>query len=154
MSNRRHLTIAESGRVRALSLSGRRCTGADGDQLFWGAREYPRSEHPYAGHGRPDTWETCLERGHSTEHACPYVSCKAHLFADVDDESGALKLNFPDKEPDELAETCLFTVAAKGGHTLEQVGATMNLTRERVRQLELRAFAELKAAMPAAGVDL
>ena len=152
MSKHRRLTITDSGRARSLSLSATRCEGEDRDQLEEGRREYSTSEHPYAGFGRPATWAECLERGHGTEHACPYVSCAAHLYSDVL-ETGSLKLNFPDREPTDLAETCLYTVAAKGEHTLEASGALLNLTRERTRQVEILALAELQAAMLAAGVD-
>ena len=42
---------------------------------------------------------------------CPYVSCKHHLYLDVNPETGSIKLNFPDLEVDEMAETCSLDVA-------------------------------------------
>jgi DNA-directed RNA polymerase sigma subunit (sigma70/sigma32) len=63
------------------------------------------------------------------------VSCRHHLYLDVT-ETGGLKLNFPDRDPDELAETCALDVADQNGATLEQIGEYMNFTRERSRQLE------------------
>jgi hypothetical protein len=36
-------------------------------------------------------------------------------------------------------------VADRGGTTLEDVGAIMNLTRERIRQVEVKALAKLEA---------
>jgi hypothetical protein len=67
---------------------------------------------------------------------CPFASCSHHLYLDVNPVSGAVKLNFPHLEIWEMAETCSLDVADRGGITLEEVGAIVNLTRERVRQLE------------------
>jgi hypothetical protein len=75
---------------------------------------------------------------------CPYVSCKFNLYVDVNPRTGSVKMNFPDKEIWELADTCALDVADRGGITLEEVGAIMNLTRERVRQLETRGLAKLR----------
>ena len=44
-----------------------------------------------------------------------------------------------------MNETCALDVADRGGTTLEDVGAIMNLTRERIRQVEVRALAKLEA---------
>ena len=63
---------------------------------------------------------------------------------DVNPRTGSVKMNFPDKELWELAETCALDVADRAGITLEEVGVIMNLTRERVRQLEMRGLAKLR----------
>jgi DNA-directed RNA polymerase sigma subunit (sigma70/sigma32) len=63
----------------------------------------------------------------------------------VNPETGSIKLNFPDKEIWELSETCALDVADRGGITLEEVGAIMNLTRERIRQVETRGLLKLRA---------
>jgi len=54
---------------------------------------------------------------------------------------GSLKLNFPDRDWDEIPQTCSVDVAEDGEHTLEQIGDFMNVTRERARQLEARGIA-------------
>jgi hypothetical protein len=76
---------------------------------------------------------------------CMFISCKHHLYLDVNPATGSIKLNFPDKEIWELGETCALDVADKGGITLEEVGTIMNLTRERIRQVETRGLLKLRA---------
>jgi hypothetical protein len=44
-----------------------------------------------------------------------------------------------------MSETCALDVADRGGTTLEEVGAIMNLTRERIRQVEVKGLAKLAA---------
>ena len=81
--------------------------------------------------GRDDDYVSGLERAH-------------HLYLDVNPESGAIKLNFPHLEVWEMAETCSLDVADRGGITLEEVGAILNLTRERIRQVEVRGLYKIR----------
>ncbi len=92
---------------------------------------------------RPRTLAECLPG------PCPWVSCKYHLYLDVDPDTGAIKLNFPDREPWELAETCAMRVARRDDMEdaaevlpLDQVGALVNITLEGVRKIEARALAK------------
>ena len=80
---------------------------------------------------------------------CLFVSCKHNLYLDVNPETGSVKLNFPDKDIWELEHTCALDVAEKGGITLEEVGEIMNLTRERIRQVETRGLMKLREATEA-----
>jgi hypothetical protein len=91
---------------------------------------------------RPRARSDCV----NSQRPCLFVSCKHHLYLDVNPETGSIKLNFPDKEIWELEETCALDVADKGGITLEEVGAIMNLTRERIRQVETRGLLKLREA--------
>jgi hypothetical protein len=91
---------------------------------------------------RPRTRAECI----NGPRPCLFVSCKHNLYLDVNPETGSIKLNFPDKEIWELEHTCALDVAEKGGITLEEVGAIMNLTRERIRQVETRGLAKLREA--------
>ncbi len=91
---------------------------------------------------RPRTRADCIH----AQRPCLFVSCKHNLYLDVNPETGSIKLNFPDKEIWELEETCALDVADKGGITLEEVGAIMNLTRERIRQVETRGLLKLREA--------
>lgn len=92
----------------------------------------------------PATRGECLQ-GEDAQRPCPYVSCKHNLYLDVSPRSGAIKLNFPHLEVWDLPESCALDVAERGGVTLEEVGAMMNLSRERVRQLEADGLAKIKA---------
>jgi hypothetical protein len=74
---------------------------------------------------------------------CMFISCKHHLYLDINPSTGSIKLNFPEREVWELAETCALDIADRGGITLEEVGEVMNLTRERIRQLETRGLKKL-----------
>ena len=69
---------------------------------------------------------------------CPYVACRHHLYLDVTG-AGGITLNFPDLEPEELVESCSLDVADLGDQRPEDVGAYMNVTRERIRQIQERA---------------
>ncbi len=78
------------------------------------------------------------------DRPCPYVSCKYHLYLDVNPRTGSIKLNFPGLEVWELSETCALDVADRGGITLEEVGELLNLTRERIRQVEAKGLEKLR----------
>ena len=76
---------------------------------------------------------------------CPHVSCRHHLYLDVNPQTGTIKLNFPDLEVWELANSCALDVADQGGTAIETVGGFMNVTRERIRQIETQALAKLSS---------
>ncbi|MCG3174118.1 MAG: RNA polymerase sigma factor RpoD [Myxococcota bacterium] len=84
---------------------------------------------------------------------CLFVSCKHHLYLDVNPITGSIKINFPDKEPWELEETCALDVADRGGITLEEVGQILNLTRERIRQVEVTGLKKLNSISDEAGLS-
>jgi hypothetical protein len=109
-------------------------------ELDAGRTLYPEDEH--ADVQRPATRGGCVGEA----RPCPFVACPYHLYLDVNPRSGAVKINFPDLEPDELVESCALDVADRGGETLENIGAIMNLTRERVRQVEMKAIAKLQGS--------
>jgi hypothetical protein len=67
-----------------------------------------------------------------------------HLYIDVHPVRGSIKINFPDLEVWEMTDTCALDIADRGGITLEEVGEIMNLTRERVRQVETQGLARLQ----------
>jgi hypothetical protein len=119
--------------VRARTISVKRMTKRE---LELGRLLYPEVEVE-----KPRLREECVNGA----RPCPFVSCKHHLFLDVSARTGAIKLNFPDLEVWDMNETCALDVADRGGTTLEEVGAIMNLTRERIRQVEVKGLAKLEA---------
>lgn len=88
---------------------------------------------------RPRTRRDCIY----ASRPCLFVSCKHHLYLDVNPVTGSIKLNFPDKEVWEIKETCALDVAERDGLTLEEVGEILNLTRERIRQVEATGLKKL-----------
>ena len=120
--------------MRARTISVKRMTKRE---LELGRLLYPDVE----GVEKPVTRADCKDG----ERPCPFVSCKHHLYLDVSARTGAIKLNFPDLEVWEMTETCALDIADRGGATLEEVGAIMNLTRERIRQVEVKGLAKLQA---------
>ncbi len=118
-------------RQRARTISIRRLSKAE---LARGRDLFPEDDY-----WRPKTRAECKDM----DRPCPFVSCKYHLFIDVHPVRGSIKLNFPDIEVWEMSESCALDVADRSGITLEEVGEIMNLTRERVRQVETQALAKL-----------
>ncbi len=119
-------------RARARTISIRRLSKAE---LNRGRELYPESNY-----WKPKSRSECKDM----ERPCPFVSCKYHLYIDVHPVRGSIKLNFPDIEIWEMTDTCALDVADRGGITLEEVGEIMNLTRERVRQVETAGLARLQ----------
>jgi len=123
-------------RPRSKTIAMKRLTR---EELRVGALMYPPVDIP-----RPKTRADCREE----MRPCPWVACKHHLYLDINPETGSIKINFPDLEPWELKHTCALDVAERGGITLEEVGEIMNLTRERIRQVEVRGLLKLKMGSP------
>jgi len=128
-------------RMRSRTIAMKRLTK---EELRLGALLYPPVDEP-----RPRTRAECWDQ----PRPCPWVSCKHHLYLDVNPETGSIKLNFPDLEVWEMKETCSLDIADKNGITLEEVGDIMNLTRERIRQVEVRGLLRLKMMSPVGSED-
>jgi hypothetical protein len=80
-----------------------------------------------------------------TFRPCPFVSCRYHLYLDVT-RRGRLRINFPERELDDLEVTCALDVAEEGPKTLEEIGRIMGgISRERVRQIEQAALNALRS---------
>ena len=123
-------------RPRSKTIAMKRLTR---EELRVGALMYPPVDIP-----RPTSRAECKEE----MRPCPWVACKHHLYLDINPETGSIKINFPELEPWELKHTCALDVAERGGITLEEVGEIMNLTRERIRQVEVRGLLKLKMGSP------
>ena len=91
---------------------------------------------------RPLVREDCA----GGQRPCPWVICRYHLFLDVT-HAGSIVLNFPELlGPEELDSSCALDIADRGALTLDEVGDLMNLTRERIRQIEEKATRDARAA--------
>lgn len=121
-------------RPRSKTIAMKRMTRAE---LQLGALMYP----PVEDIQRPKTRAECKQEA----RPCPWVACKHHLYLDINPETGSIKINFPDLEPWELQHTCALDVADNGALTLEEIGMITNLTRERIRQVEVRGLIKLQA---------
>jgi hypothetical protein len=119
--------------ARARTISIRRLSKAE---INRGKKLYPE-----------ETYWKPISRGECAhmERPCPFVSCKYHLYIDIHPVRGSIKVNFPDQEVWEMTESCALDVADRGGITLEEVGEIMNLTRERVRQLETLGLSKIQS---------
>ncbi len=131
--------------VRAQTISMKRMTKRELEQ--------GRLMYPDLNVQRPQTRADCEARDRS--EPCPFVGCRWNLYLDVTAKTGAIKLNFPDLEPWEVPPTrsCVLDIAEGGGLTLEMTGELANLTRERVRQVEVRALARIRGDVEDLGLD-
>ena len=100
------------------------------------------ADEPY---DRPRTRGDCAR----IPRPCPYVACKYSLYLDVSD-TGSIILNFPHLEPGQMPaeQSCALDLAERGAMTLEDIAVVTNLTRERIRQVEMKAL--VRRARPAA----
>jgi hypothetical protein len=130
---RNALSRRRRGVPRARTIQIKRITQED---LRVGALMYPPDEDVQRPHVRGE----CVDE----PRPCPFVACRHHLYLEVNPETGSIKINFPNLEPWELQHTCSLDVAAMGGITLEEIGLLTNLTRERVRQVEVIGLFHLK----------
>lgn len=123
----RSTTIALKTMLREARIA-RRTRQIDGPML--GPNEEPLE--------RPRTRADCV----GACRPCPWVSCKWNLFLDVN-TTGGLQLNFPGLEVEQVPHNCALDLADIGGLTLDQIGQAMNVTRERIRQIEADALARM-----------
>lgn len=101
---------------------------------------------------RPRTRRDCLTaeqagdglgNGINSARPCPWISCRYHLFADVNPDTGTITYHHPEKEPWELTETCALDVADAGESTLIEIGRLFNTSKEGTRQTETKAINKL-----------
>lgn len=142
-------TETESGRQRAVTESMDRMSKRE---LEAGARVFPSEVNDEYDFRRPRTREDCLPGGRNEARPCPWVSCRHHLALDVGEDNGSIKANFPGDEVWGANTNCSLDVADRGGVTLEELGALMNVTRERARQLEMRALKQLREELAVRGL--
>jgi len=130
--------IAEVSRAVERQKSHKRTVVVGLKTLRREAREVGPQEAAEFEEVRPRTRADCI----SAPRPCPWVGCKYHTYLDVS-HAGSIQFNQPGKALEDCESTCALDVADRGGVTLEEVGAVMSVTRERVRQLETRALERL-----------
>jgi Sigma-70, region 4 len=93
---------------------------------------------------------------------CPFVGCRHHVAQVLELDDGTLEIDrerlaidaspaaaaaFAERIAERvvhLRESCSLDLADRGEHTLQQVGETLAVTRERVRQIETKGRAALR----------
>lgn len=132
---RRQFEDSAGPRLRAIrprTLAARRLSRAQVEEIL---AKVPKVRHP-----RPRTRAECQDG----PRPCPYVGCKFHLYIDVNPDNGSIKLNFPDREPGDLEESCVLDVAERGGLEQTRIAELLNVTTTRVQQLEYNAVLALR----------
>jgi len=113
----------------------------------------------------------CLPGGHNAQRPCLYARCRHNLLVDIipNPSGGAPRVyeNFPGVPPQDLVATCVLDVVDEIGEfdreallkelggrdtqddslALEQVGKLMNITRERVRQVQVEGLVALRIGL-------
>lgn len=85
-----------------------------------------------------------LYRADCPEGPCPYVSCKHHLYIEVNPITGSVQFPFGTLDIDEIPETCSLRAAEQGPLTLDEVGKLTSRTKERIRQIEIQAAIKVR----------
>ena len=80
------------------------------------------------------------------ERPCPKFSCPHHLWVEDERRGRPHGGKSPPPKIVERAQSCALDLAEQGEQTTEQVAATLQVTAERVNQLEDRALAKVAAA--------
>jgi hypothetical protein len=103
------------------------------------AKSTDRLERLPRGVSRPRTRGDCIDG----PRPCPWVSCRHHLYLDVVD-GGAIRLNFPNVDPGEMAESCSLDVADREAAPVDAVAVLVNTTEQGVLDTQRKAFARLR----------
>jgi hypothetical protein len=85
---------------------------------------------------------------------CIFVGCRPNLYLDVT-ENGSLKFTRPELEPEQMRPTrsCVLDIANQGPLTLDDVGHAIDVSRERIRQIEVKAMVQQRSGLEASGID-
>jgi hypothetical protein len=98
---------------------------------------------------RPRTRADC----DNAPRPCPYVACRHHLGIEIG-PGGSIQHTHGDLEAWDLPWSCSLDLAEAEGLTLDQVAQAIGVTRERVRQIEVRALAKAVKNAKRLGIDL
>lgn len=78
----------------------------------------------------PQVRGDCLPGGINEARPCVHATCKWHLD----------RMRRRPEDVTDWSESCVLDVADRGGMTLEEIAAFLGITREGVRQVEVRAL--------------
>ncbi len=107
------------------------------DALF----DFDDDVQPIEAGGRPVHRSQCA----AGPRPCVWVTCRYNLYLDVRGD-GILRLNFPDREPEEMMASCALDLATDGPRTLDSVAGLMGMSKERARQIEAVAIQKVRKA--------
>ena len=87
----------------------------------------------------PQTRSECLPDGILYKRPCPYVRCKYNLLWSVNKQPFGVFSRLSDEKLIDILfsmkETCCLDVVDRGEITLDEIGALLFMSRERVRQM-------------------
>lgn len=130
-------TIDEDGRIR--NPKGFTVTEKDGYvRLYNPKMREVKARDLLLDTFRPKTRGECV----NGPRPCPWVGCRYHLGIRIT-SNGKVKECWPgvlDGDLSQVTTSCALDVAEEGDHTYEKTGELMNLTRQRVQQIELRGL--------------
>ena len=84
---------------------------------------------------RPRTRGECAD----VPRPCPWASCRHSLLVDIDAHGHAHEVEIPDE-----STACALDIADGGESTLEDIAELAGVTRERIRQIEAKAFEAIR----------
>ena len=85
-----------------------------------------------------------LGDGSNAARPCPWISCRYHLYLDVNPETGTISYPFPDSEPWEIQSTCALDLADEGEATLIAIGQLLAVSKEAIRLPEEKAIEKMQ----------
>jgi hypothetical protein len=88
---------------------------------------------------KPKTRGDCIDG----PRPCPWVSCKYHLYLEVK-PSGRLVVPRPEVDLEEMEFTCALDAAEDHTLTLDEISVYYQVSRERIRQIEMGALRKLR----------
>jgi hypothetical protein len=119
-------------RPKAVVVPMRRISKKD---LQKGREDFPEAQNLR----RPKNRSECVDG----PRPCPWVGCPYHLWLEVHPHTGTITYIHPDVDPVDMPLSCVLDVAEHGPHRLEMIGILLNVSRERVRQIESSALRKL-----------